>query len=64
MESRAQLLSTLLAGLAKLPKVVWVLIASRWDEPSMHVALSLANTDVRDTPMDDNSASDDIELLF
>jgi len=38
-ESRRQLLNTLFNGLAKLPKFVRVLIASR-DEPDIHAALS------------------------
>ena len=62
-ESRRQLLNTLLPGLAKLPKVVRVLIASR-DEPDIHAALSRLNPDTYDAPMGDRSTSLDIKLLF
>jgi len=62
-ESRRQPLNTLLPGLAKLPKVVRVLIASR-DEPDIHAALSRLNPDTYDVPMGDRSTSLDIKLLF
>src|SRR3984885_3796157 len=62
-ESRRQLLNTLLPGLAKLPKVVRVLIASR-DEPDIHAALSRLDPDTYDAPMGDRSTSFDIGLLF
>jgi len=62
-ESRRQLLNTLLPGLAKLPKVVRVLIASR-DEPDIRAALSRLNPDTYDAPMGDQSTSLDIKLLF
>ena len=62
-ESRRHLLNTLSAGLAKLPKVVRVLIASR-DEPDIYAALSHLNPIVHDAPMGDQSTSTDIEALF
>ena len=62
-ESRRHLLNTLSAGLAKLPKVVRVLIASR-DEPDIYAALTHLDPVVHDTPMGDQSTSTDIEALF
>ena len=62
-ESRTRLLNTLSTGLAKLPKAVRVLIASR-DEPDIYAALSNLNPIVHDAPMGDRSTSTDIEALF
>ena len=60
--TREGLLHTLSGGLAKLPSMFRLLVASR-DEPDIHAALSSLNVDVRDTPIDDKSISD-VDLLF
>ena len=62
-ESRRQLLNTLSAGLAKLPNVFRLLIASR-DEPDIHDALSRLNPLSYDVIVGDESTSLDITLLF
>jgi len=62
-EARKELLRVLSEGLAKLPSMFRLLIASR-DEPDICTALSHLGADVRDTPMGDDSTSSDIELLF
>ena len=60
--TREGLLHTLSGGLAKLPSMFRLLVASR-DEPDIHAALSSLNVDVRDTPIGDKSISD-VDLLF
>jgi len=62
-ESRRQLLNTLSAGLAKLPNVFRLLIASR-DEPDILDTLSLLNPRSYDLFVGDESTSLDITLFF
>jgi hypothetical protein len=60
--TREGLLYTLSTGLAELPSMFRLLIASR-DEPDIRAALSSLNVDVHNTPIDDKSISD-VGLLF
>jgi len=59
---REGLLHTLSGGLAKLPSMFRLLMASR-DEPDIQTVLSSLNVDVRDVPIGDESTSD-VKLLF
>ncbi|KAF8328266.1 uncharacterized protein EI90DRAFT_2926916, partial [Cantharellus anzutake] len=61
--TRRNLLRTLSEGLARLPSMFRLLIASR-DEHDIHAALSRLDVGVRGAPIDDESTSSDIKLLF
>ena len=61
--TRRELLHTLSEGLARLPVMFRLLIASR-DEPDINAALSYLSVDVHDVPVGEGSTSSDIKLLF
>jgi len=61
--SRKSLLKALSSSLPNLPNRFRLLIASR-DEPDIDATLSRLNIDVHDVPIDDESTSSDIKLLF
>jgi len=63
VETRQMLLDVLSVRLAKLPKTVRVLIASR-DEPEIRVSLSRLDIDERDIQADHESTKYDISRLF
>ncbi|KAF8328341.1 uncharacterized protein EI90DRAFT_2926392, partial [Cantharellus anzutake] len=61
--TRRNLLRTFSEGLARLPSMFRLLVASR-DEPDIRAALSHLDVDVRDAPIGDKSTLSDIKLLF
>ncbi|KAF8339878.1 uncharacterized protein EI90DRAFT_2907679, partial [Cantharellus anzutake] len=61
--TRRNLLRTFSEGLARLPSMLRLLVASR-DEPDIHASLSRLGVDVQDAPIGDKSTSSDIKLLF
>lgn len=62
-KSRKEFLLEFTAGLAKLPSMFRVLVASR-DEPDINFTLSRLHTDIRDIRIDDAAVMSDISQLF